>query len=117
MKPDGPLKLVGGVRDLQIVDAEGVKCGVVDELEFEGAAGGTLRIKAILVGPGAYRGRLPRWVLWPVWRIAGDRMVRVPWAQVTHIGSVVKLAVPARELGLIRSEDRARRYVPRVGAL
>ncbi|MDB5710233.1 MAG: hypothetical protein JWL96_2303 [Sphingomonas bacterium] len=117
MKPDGSLKLVGGVRDLQIVDADGVKCGIVDEIEFEGAAGGPLRIKAILVGPGAYRDRLPRWVLWVVWRIAGDRVVRVPWAQVAHIGSMVKLAIPARQLGLMRSEDRARRYVPRVGAL
>lgn len=117
MKAEGALKLVSGVRDLQIVDVDGVKCGIVDDIEFDGAPGEPLRIAAILVGPGAYDERLPGWAYWLVGRVAGKRVVRVPWGVVESVASEVKLSASAGDLGLGRAEDRARAFVPRVGAL
>lgn len=117
MKPNGSIKLVSGLRDLQIIDADGNRCGIVDEIEFDGTPGGPLTVKAILVGPGAYRGRLPNWAFWFVRLLAGDRIVRVPWIRVASIASEVRLSCPAAELGLRKAEDRARRYLPQKGAL
>lgn len=54
MRPEGPLKLVGEVRDLQIIDSDGVKCGIADDIELKGEPGRPLGINALLVGPGAY---------------------------------------------------------------
>ena len=116
-KPGGPLKLVGEVRDLQIVDRDGLKCGIADDLELEGEPGGPLKIKAILVGPGAWTGRLPGWVLAIVGRIAGRQVVRVPWAKVHSIGSTIALSATAAELGLGAAERKAERLIPKRGAL
>jgi hypothetical protein len=117
VKPTDSIKLVGGLRDLQIVDADGARCGIADDLEFDGTPPGPLAIKAILVGPGAWRGRLPGWVMRLVRMIAGETMVRVPWSRVSRVTSEIHLACPAREVGLMKAEDRARRYIPRTGAL
>ncbi|MDB5698767.1 MAG: hypothetical protein JWN69_1571 [Alphaproteobacteria bacterium] len=115
MKPSGRLKMISGVRDLQIVDSEGRNCGIADEIVFERDAGGALHVKAILVGPGAYAGRLPSWAMWLVRQIAGQRMVEVPWKEVRTITSAIRLLRPSRELGLGRAEERARKLVPKGG--
>jgi hypothetical protein len=117
VKPDGRLKLVGGVRDLQVIDADGLRCGIADDIEFRGKPGAPLAIKAILVGPGAWRGRLPRWAMWIVASIAGDGIVRVPWEKVATVSSEIKLSCAGRELGLMKYEDQAGRFIPHRGAL
>ena len=117
MKPTDSLKLVGGVLDLQIVDADGARCGIADDIELDGRPGEPLTVKAIVVGPGAWRGRLPGWAMALVRLIAGERIVRVPWNQVASISSEIRLRCPARELGLMKTEDRARKYIPRMGAM
>jgi len=117
MNPAGHLQLIAAVRDLQIVDSDGCKCGIVDDIEFEGEPGQRLAVTAILVGPGAYAGRVPRWLLWIMQRIGGRRIVRIPWSEVTDIASTLQLRSPARSLGLMRAEDAARRFVPRGGAI
>jgi sporulation protein YlmC with PRC-barrel domain len=117
MKPDGPLKLVGQLIDLPIIDKHGNYAGVVDDIELDGSAGKQTRIAALLVGPGAYRGRLPKWAMWLVGKLAGDRITRVPFAEVAAIDSAVHLTSSAEKLGLHRSEDSARAWVPRKGAM
>ena len=117
MKPEGRIKLVSQLLDLPLLDSEGRFCGVVDDLEFTGAAGKPLLLKALLVGPGAYKGRMPAWAMGLVRMLAGDRITRVPLAKVTSIGSVVHLDCPARELGLDKSERAAERIIPHAGAL
>lgn len=112
MKPSGPLHLAADVRDLQIVDRDGACCGIVDDIEFAGRPGGKLALAAILVGPGAYRGRLPGWLYRPLTRLAGERIVRIPWKEVETIGSVVKLKRTAGALGLDRPERRAAAWLP-----
>ena len=115
-RPDGHLKLVSEVRDLQIVDRDGRKCGIADDVELDGKPGGPLKIKAILVGPGAWTGRLPDWVLAAVGRIAGRRVVRVPWSKVHSIDAMIHLSATASELGLSVDERKAERWVPKGGA-
>jgi hypothetical protein len=51
------LDLAFGLLDHQIVDAEGRRCGKVDELEIEGGPGETPQVRAILVGSGAWTDR------------------------------------------------------------
>ena len=117
MKPADRLDLVGQLRDLQIVDSDGVHCGIVDDVELAGKAGGALRVKALLVGPGGYARRLPRWSMALVRLVAGSACVHVPWQEVESITSVVKLRRRAAALGLNRGEGRAARLLPPIGAL
>lgn len=117
MNPTGRIKLVSQLLDLPIIDCDERSCGIVDDVEFSGAAGKEARISALLVGPGAYRGRLPKWLFWLVRRIAGDRMARVPANQVAEIGSVVKLKSAGEDFKLHVVENRAATWIPRGGAL
>ena len=117
MKPTDRIQLVAQLRDLQILDSEGVHCGIVDDVEFAGKAGGALRVKALLVGPGAYAKRVPRWWMALVRLIAGDGCVHLPWSEVKSVTSMVKLRRPAAELGLSRGEDMAAKLLPSIGAL
>jgi sporulation protein YlmC with PRC-barrel domain len=117
MTPDSPIKLVSELLDLPLFDTEGKYCGIVDDVELDGAPGKPLKLKALLVGPGAYVGRMPAWAMWLVKRIAGDRITRVPMDKVRSIGTAVHLECPGRDLGLHKSETAAGKWVPRWGAL
>lgn len=117
MKASGRVQLVAQLRDLQIVDREGAICGIVDDIELSGKPGEALRIKALLVGPGAYAGRLPRWAMALVRLVAGNGCVPVAWEQVERITSVVRLRCKASEAGLARGEGRARRWLPDIPVL
>ncbi len=116
MKPQDEIQLVGGLLDLPILDKEGSYCGIVDDIELE-AAGGVLRVKALLVGPGAYRGRLPAWAFRLLDWIVGRQITRVPWDAIEEIGGAAVLKVTADELCLHRSENKARKLIPRGGAM
>jgi sporulation protein YlmC with PRC-barrel domain len=112
-----PVKLVSQLLDLPIIDKSERWCGIVDDVELEGAAGKEMQVHALLVGPGAYAGRMPAWLFAIVGWMAGDGLVRVPASEVIEIGSVVKLGCTAEELGLHKSEDKARAWIPRWGAM
>jgi sporulation protein YlmC with PRC-barrel domain len=114
VKPSGALKLVAGVRDLQIVDADGINCGIVDDIELEGKPGGPLVVKALVVGPGGYSKRLPGWWMMLVRFIAGRGAVQVPWADVKTIASVVELRSKASAVGLGKAEAKAARLLPKL---
>jgi sporulation protein YlmC with PRC-barrel domain len=115
MTPDSPLKLVSELLDLPLIDSEGKYCGIVDDVELEGTR--DLKLKALLVGPGAYAGRLPRWTNWVVKRIAGGRVTSIATESIRTITDAVHLECPGRDLGLHRSENAAGRWIPRKGAL
>ena len=116
MTPDGPIKLVSELLDLPLIDSEGQYCGIVDDVELTGGAGRDLKLKALLVGPGAYAGRLPRWIMPVVRTIAGDRIVRVALTKVRTITDAVHLECPGRHLGLHKSETAAGKWIPRKAA-
>lgn len=117
MNIDDPVKLVSQLLDLPIIDRDERWCGIVDDIELDGEAGKAMRVVALLVGPGAYEGRMPGWMYGIVARIAGDRLTRVPADQVIEIGSVVKLKSSADKLRLHGAENRARSWIPRWGAM
>jgi sporulation protein YlmC with PRC-barrel domain len=117
MKPTDKLKLVSQLIDLPLLDKDRRWCGVVDDVEFDGGPGKPMRVKALLVGPGAYRGRVPGWMFWLVTKVAGSRISRVPFNQIDTIGSAVHLRCPAEKLGLHAVENRVRSWIPRKGAL
>jgi sporulation protein YlmC with PRC-barrel domain len=114
MSTSGELDLAYGVLDHQLVDSEGRRCGKVDELELDGKAGEKLRVVALLVGPGAWWGRLPG----PFARLAGRlfarQVVRVPWEAVESAEAAVHLSNTASELGLGRGDDRWRKRIARI---
>ena len=116
MKPTGRIELIGGLLDLPILDKDGVYCGVVDDIELDDA-GDAPTVKSLLVGPGAYRGRLPGWAMGIVGALAGTRITRVPWDAIEAIDSSVRLADTANSYGLHRSENRARGFIPKRGAM
>jgi sporulation protein YlmC with PRC-barrel domain len=113
----GDIKIVSQLLDLPIIDKDERSCGIVDDVELKGSPGKEMRIEAILVGPGAYEGRMPGWLFWLTRKIAGDRMARVPAAEIAEIGSVVKLKSKAEKLGLHEVEDKVRAWIPRMAAL
>jgi sporulation protein YlmC with PRC-barrel domain len=117
MTPDSMIKLVSELLDLPLIDSEGRYCGIVDDVELSGSAGKTLKLKALLVGPGAYAGRLPSWAKWLVRATVGDRVTRVPMEKVRTIRAVVHLECPGRDLGLHKSETQVGRWMPRKWAL
>jgi sporulation protein YlmC with PRC-barrel domain len=104
-----PVDLALGILDHQLVDSEGRRCGNVDDLELEGVRDETPRVEAILAGPPVWRGRglVGRFAA----TFARGRTIRVPWSEVDKIDSGVRLKKPAREYGLGRGDDRARRFV------
>jgi sporulation protein YlmC with PRC-barrel domain len=53
MTPDSSIKLVSELLDLPLYDNEGKYCGIVDDVELSGGPGKDLKLKAVLVGPGA----------------------------------------------------------------
>jgi sporulation protein YlmC with PRC-barrel domain len=116
MTPDGRIKLVSQLLDLPLLDSEDKYCGIVDEVELAGGAGKDLELRALLVGPGAYVGRLPRWAMWLVARVVGNRITRVPMDKVRTITDSVHLTCPGRDIGLNKSEAAAGQWTPRQGA-
>ena len=117
MRSTDRMKLVAELLDLPIQDKDGRYCGIVDDVELAGSAGKQMRLAALLVGPGAYEGRMPSWLYWLVRKIAGDRIARVPIDKVDQIHTVVKLNCAAKDVQLHVVEDRVRGWIPRWGAL
>ena len=117
MKPTGRIKLVSQLLDLPLIDRNGDYCGIVDDVELKGSAGKDVMLAALLVGPGAYAGRMPAWAMAIVRKVAGERITRVPIGQVESIRSFVQLKDTGNALGLHKTENRVRRRIPKWGAL
>jgi hypothetical protein len=100
-----------GILDHQLVDADGVNCGKVDDLELTGLDGDSPEVVEILVGGNAWRSRglLGRLAA----RLSGEA-VHIPWSEVESVSSVVKHKRPASELRLDRGDRRWARVVGKV---
>ena len=96
-------ELLRAFRDLALVDRQDHLCGVVDDIEAEEREPGIWHLTALLIGPGAWARRRPRWLtaLFP-----GRRVVRIDAGDVASATSVVRLLKRADELGLARTERR-----------
>jgi hypothetical protein len=111
MSDGDPIDLGLAVLDHQLVDADGRRCGKVDDLEL---AVGDERpcVEAILTGPPVWRGRglLGRLAA----ALARGQTVRIAWEEVREVASAVHLRGKAEDLRLGRGDDRARRMVERL---
>jgi hypothetical protein len=114
------MDLVYRVLDDQLIDVEGRRCGRADDLGFEGEVGGPPpQLAWILSGSGVWHSRLPRRLRGIGARVfgsgvVGDDVIRVPWAQVDRIETVIDLKAKARELGLGQGDDRQAKHVEKL---
>jgi hypothetical protein len=99
------LDLLREVVDHELVDVDGVSCGIVDDVEFSNTARGPV-VEALLVGPGAWLPRLPALLRWPTELIFGRRVVRVPWPEVEDVAETIKLRSKASTLQLGRMDRK-----------
>jgi hypothetical protein len=106
------LDLVRMVLVHQLLDADYVECGKVDDVELE-TRDGELRATALLSGPAAAAAHLPRWVR-PLARLLfGRRATRVPWSEIALVESRVKLRSTSESLGLDPADRAASRWIAR----
>jgi sporulation protein YlmC with PRC-barrel domain len=112
MSLQGDIDLCLGILDHQLVDSENRRCGKVDDVELEGVRDGDPRVRAIVTGPGGWRGRgrLGRVLS----ALVPARTVTIPWEEVAEVGAAVRLRKPARELGLGSGQDVAARWVQKL---
>ena len=103
MKAADPKHLIRAYRDLALFDRDDRHCGVVDDIEMAEGDAGEWEMTALLVGPGAWRRRSPRWF---TALLPGRKVVRVEAADVASTGSAVRLMKKAEELGLASTEHR-----------
>jgi sporulation protein YlmC with PRC-barrel domain len=110
------LDLLRDVLDHEMVDVDGVSCGMVDDIELSNTPRGPA-VTALLVGPGAWSPRLPACLDWPVKKLFGRQVVRVPWQEVTEIGEVIKLRSTAGSLRLGRLDRKVGAWLSRLPKL
>jgi sporulation protein YlmC with PRC-barrel domain len=92
--------------DDQLLDAEEHRCGRVDDIQLRGGPGSPTEIEALLVGPGAWTGRLRKPFAYVVDGLGPDYMRRIPWTSVEKVGTAVHLSHTAEELGLESADGR-----------
>jgi hypothetical protein len=98
-----PRHLIRAYRDLELLDRDDQRCGIVDDIELQEREPGIWEMTALLVGPGAWARRRPRWF---TALFGGHDLVRVDAAHVASAGNAVRLLKKAEELGLARLEQR-----------
>ena len=108
---------VRDVLDHEVVDAHQVPCGMVDDIEVEFEPRCGLRPVALLLGPGAWQRRLPRWLARVAHALCGGGERRLPWSAIAYIDERIALRATAEELGLDSVDRRwSRRFQGRPGA-
>jgi sporulation protein YlmC with PRC-barrel domain len=100
------LDLAYRLLDLDLVDAEGRRCGKVDDLEIAGDAGETAYVGALVAGPGALARRFPRRLRGVGARLFRGGATKIPWSEVADVEAAVVLESSAEDLGLAEG-DRA----------
>jgi sporulation protein YlmC with PRC-barrel domain len=107
------LDLLREVLDHEVVDVDGVSCGMVDDIELSNTTGGPV-VKALLIGPGAWLPRLPAMLQWIAGRMFGRAIRRVPWSEVAHIDETIQLKSKASTLQLGRLDRRIGTWLSRI---
>jgi hypothetical protein len=106
--------LAQNILDHEVVDANNIPCGQVDDLELEGDPGGDLRLVAILVVSRPAIDRLPRTFALLLRRVFATRTVKIPWKEVLVLSSKVKLNSTAEDLGLGIGDRKVGRWIARI---
>lgn len=108
------LDIMRQVLDHELIDANNIPCGMVDDLEIKGDPGEELKVTAILVGPGVWAERLPNLFGSLVKKIFGSRKTRVPWEEVSIVSERIKLKSKASELGLGVADRKAAKLIRKI---
>jgi hypothetical protein len=110
------IDLALGVLDHQLVDSDGRRCGKVDDLELEGGPGEETKAVAIVSGPEAWRAGKHGPIGWLAARLFGgsDDTALVHLDTIEELGPVIKLKLPAAELGLGQGDERAAQFIRRI---
>jgi hypothetical protein len=103
---DDAIHLVRDIVDHEIVDVHQLPCGIVDDIELDFLPGRGFRPVALLLGPGAWQRRTPRWIAAISRWLVGSDEARVPWSEIAYIGERVALRRTAAELGLGRADRK-----------
>lgn len=96
------LELALHVLDRQLVSADGELCGKVDDIELA-QENGSLRTAAVLSGPAAWPARLPPLLRAPASALLGGEVARIEWDEIAEVSAVVRLKLPAAEVGRRRA--------------
>jgi sporulation protein YlmC with PRC-barrel domain len=97
--------------DDQLLDVDDHRCGRVDDIQLKGEPGSQTAVAALLVGPGSWNARLRRPFADLVEGLAPDYMHVIAWKEVAQVGTAVRLARTAAELGLEASDGRNVQWV------
>ena len=101
------------VLDHQLLDANYVECGKVEDVELSGGVG-RLEVTGLLTGPGAAAERLPSLLRGFARRLLGARVTRAPWGEVLIITSQIKLRSRGADLGLAGAETRVANWLRKI---
>jgi hypothetical protein len=113
VKPHATFHLVRDLLDHELLDSEGVSCGMVDEVELRAGKDG-LVVVALLCGAGVWTRRMPAMLHLAARWAGATRRTRIPFDAVDRIAEVIHLKSPATELGLGVADRRAARRLARV---
>lgn len=108
------LDLVRMLMDHQLLDADNVECGKVDDIELEIMDDGAFRATAIFTGPGAAFAHLPGWMESIATKLFGKRSKRLPWAELAIVDSRLKLRSTRGALGLDQPDLKAAAWVAKL---
>ena len=103
MKAADPAAVVKAYRDLALFDRHDEQCGIVDDVECAEREPGVWEMTALIVGPGAWKRRRPRWL---THMLPGRRLTRIDAADVASTGDRVRLLKLAEDLGLAPLEQK-----------
>ncbi|MBJ7599980.1 MAG: hypothetical protein DLM67_23805 [Candidatus Nephthysia bennettiae] len=96
------IELALQVLDRQLVSADGVLCGKADDIELA-REDGSLRTAALLSGPAAWPDRLPALLRAPAAALLRGDVARIEWDEIAEVSAVVRLKLPAAEVGRRRA--------------
>lgn len=108
------LELMREVLDHELVDVNGVSCGMVDDIEFDHEPGRPPVVANLVVGPRAWSARTPALLSWLVRLVVRAPVVRVPWNEVEHVTETIELRSTAASLGLGKADRRVARWLSRI---
>lgn len=104
------------LMDRQLIDADGRRCGKVDDLDLDGGPGEEATVVAVVSGPEAWRAGKHGPIGWIAASLFGGRddTAVIPLAAIDELGPTIKLKSTAAGLGLGHGDDRAAEFVRRI---
>jgi sporulation protein YlmC with PRC-barrel domain len=102
--------LMRDLLDHELVDSDGVSCGMVDDVEIDVHG----HVTALLSGGRVWTQRLPALLRVLLPSLGATGRTRIPFEQIDEISEVIRLKSRATELGLGIDDRRAGRLLARI---